>query len=292
MSGYGGRNRQRIKEKNYFFVTKEERSNIFLKKRDQGVSYFGKLFLDIATLQKIFIGCGELETVNQQLCDTFSFVRPTAAQKIYNIPGSSFKGTVKTNLLLFLNDTSTKYLGAFNEKTRVFFADFPLSNTKSLSKQKIIARFTPQITPDARDIKLFLKDDDSYSKYSPQDLQHLKSEHFLVIPPGAKFSGQINFHDLSLAELASLILALGCLKDHRFNFKIGGAKNRGMGLIRVSLNTERSYHANSYRHLVFGQTKAFKLIEPSVLKEVDNWKQSEPKFMILLQKIQGAYGHE
>jgi hypothetical protein len=159
-----------FKEKNYFFLLGNELPHIDLSRYTPGKNYYGKLSLDITALQDIFIGCGEIEKTNNKLYDTFTYVKKDKENKNLNIPGSSLKGSVLTNMLMFLQLDSVDFFSAKKDKAKVFFSDFPMTTSYELSPQTIPARFGPQnkaIPPHAQ-LKLYLKDDPAHGNLSPQ----------------------------------------------------------------------------------------------------------------------------
>ncbi|MGD2089709.1 MAG: hypothetical protein PVH61_26270 [Candidatus Aminicenantes bacterium] len=288
-----GPDKKLIKEKNYFFLFSKELPHIDLSRYTPGKNYYGKLFLDITALQDIFIGCGEIEKTNNKLYDTFTYVKKDTEKKTLNIPGSSLKGSVLTNMLMFMQLDSVEFFSAKKDKARVFFSDFPMTTSYDLSPQTIPARFGPQnkAVPPHAQLKLYLKDDPAYGNLSPQEKKELPAfENILTIKKGSGFSGFINFKLVNEFQLTLLVLALGCLPEHRFNFKIGGAKNRAIGLIKIEINHEKSFYSENLINTSKDHALPFKNLESTLLSTVSRLKQDFPKLVEVLEKIQGEYG--
>ncbi|RLD96253.1 MAG: hypothetical protein DRI93_01365 [Aquificota bacterium] len=61
-------------------------------------------------------------------------------------------------------------------------------------------------------------------------------ERVEVVPAGTQFHFDLLFKNLAEWELGLLILAMGLSPQHRFELKMGGGKNRGLGSIRFELS--------------------------------------------------------
>jgi len=94
-----------IKEKNYFFLMKDELPYINLDKYPADKKYYGKIYLIVTALQELFIGSGQVESSSKKLYDAFTYSKRDPEKKTLTIPGSSFKGTILTNLSMFLNQS-------------------------------------------------------------------------------------------------------------------------------------------------------------------------------------------
>jgi len=297
--GGSGRNRGRdssriIKEKNYFFIEKKDLPFIKLDTLPaDNKKYFGKLFLDILALQDLFIGSGHIETRGNNLYDDFSYTHLNRGRKTPTIPGSSLKGTILTNLSLFLSTASTAFFGSRDGASSVYFSDLPITNNPELSPKTIAARFGPRINPDHAAVKLYLKEDEAYSKLSDQEFNDLPAkEKILTIKKGSRFSGTINFKELSEYELLFLIMALGCLKNHRFNFKLGGAKNRAMGLIQLQVKKDQSYWSENLEAIIRSRTRPFAELENRLEAAITKIKGKYSSVEPMLKRIREEYGHE
>ena len=283
-----------IREKNYFFVKSEEIPYIDLSRDEycSGKKYYGKLFLTITALQDMFIGIGEIEMSDKQLYDAFSYIKRDPQRKTLNIPGSSLKGTVSTNLALFLKPSSIQFMGWKDGARIVFFSDFPISTASELAPRTIPARFGPTIKAVPRDaeLKLYLKDDPAYGNLSDTKIQELPAtENILTVKKGSRFNGFVNFKLLNEYELTILVLVLGCLEGHCFNFKIGGAKNRGMGLIKMDIDPDKSFYSENLKNASKEKGLLYKSLEEKLLLNMSKLKQDFPKIEKMLQKMKGEY---
>lgn len=282
-----------IKERNYFFLMQDEMPKINLEKYANEKKYYGKLRLEIIARQELFIGCGRLEARQNNLYDDFTHTMKAPGNKTLNIPGSSLKGTVLTNLLMFLNTASTNFFGSKEAASNVYFSDLPITTAQDVNARTIAARFGPRIEPEKAAIKLYLKDDTAYGKLSDAEIKKLPAnEHILTVKKDSSFEGFINFKRLEEYALAFLYLSLGVMEGFRFNFKIGGAKNRAMGLIKINVDQVRSYWAESISETAGNKRQSFTSMEPRLIEIVKKMKQEYPKLETVIQRVQKEYGHE
>jgi len=298
----GGPRRNEIIEKNYFFIKSDQLPNIDLRETAAGAkgeTYFGKLLLTVTALQDIFLGGGEVEECNQRLYDDFSYFKKEAGQpvKIFTLPGSSMKGCILTNLYLFLNENSTGFFSASTKKdsddmAKVFFSDFPIVNGSDGKPQTIPGRFTPRIKPpESTRLKMYRKDDLAYGNLTPDELREIQAkENILTVKKESRFQGFINFKLLSLHELLFLVLSLGCFKNHHFYFKMGGAKNRGMGVVKIELDMEKSYYAGGFKELSLRKQRGLKELEPVLISELAQLKQRFSRIDNAVKIMQNEYG--
>jgi len=278
-------------EKNYFFFKRDELPHIDLSKYPSGKKYYGKLFLSVTALQDIFIGCGEIEKSNNRLYDAFSYVRKSPGEITFNIPGSSFKGSVFTNLLLFVGMYSTDFFSALKGMAKVYFSDFPITVSRGMSPQTIAARFEPRAIPGDAELKFYKKEDEAYGQLTDAEFEELPAhENILTVKKGSRFEGFLNLKLVDEYQLTLLLLALGCLKDHGFHFKIGGAKNRGIGLSRVELDWEKSFYSEKFKDAVAERRSSFKHLEGKLLETVTKLKRDFPKVEVILQSLRKEYG--
>jgi CRISPR/Cas system CSM-associated protein Csm3 (group 7 of RAMP superfamily) len=290
----GGPPQKEIKEKNYFFVMWDDLPNIDLPESTTGKQFYGKLFLSVTALQDMFIGSGEIDEFNKRLYDTFSYFKQEPDEKAvrFTIPGSSIKGCIKTNMMLFLKERSTDFLSAQNGMAKVYFSDFPVTDSSGIDPRTIAGRFNPRIDPPENAIlKLYLKDDLAYANLSKEEWRELQSkENILTVKQGSRFNGFINFKLLGLKELVFLVLSLGCMTDHGFCFKIGGAKNRGMGLIKTELDWQKSFYASSLKELSLNNGKSFNELQPQLVSTLSQLKQDFPRIDYPVKRMQKEYG--
>lgn len=278
--------------KNYFFLYDNESPQIDLEryKTSQGKRYYVKLFISITTLQDIFIGSGEVDKETNQLVDIFSYITPEKGKKTWNIPGSSLKGCILSHLSMFLQPRSTDFFSAKDGPAKVFFADLPISSKSQAAHKSIPARFSPKGVPDNVRFKLYKKE---YVKDTlPQGgyASEPGKEHIQAIPKGSQFSSFIHGKQLDEYEMAMLIVALGAFPGYTFQFKLGGAKNRGMGLVRLAIDFDKSFYALSLKDIVAQKVLPFSNLKPNLEKVLAQIRQDNPKLDTVIKKMQGEYG--
>lgn len=303
------RGRGEIKEENYFFVGGGEVADIGWMGPERGESYFGKLELTVTALQDVFVGSGELEERERRLYDSFSYYKKDTDRqdskrvKTFTIPGSSMKGSILTNLKLFLKESLTGFYSASTKRdstdmAKVFFSDFPVvpggggRGEPGLKPRTIPARFGPRKEgPNNTRLKMYLKDDRAYGNLSREEMKLLTSkENVLIVERGSRFRGFINFKLLSREQLLFLVMSLGIYKEHRFCFKVGGAKNRGMGLVRLDIDMESSYYADGLRGLSLGKERGMKELEEELGAVLSRFKGEYPGIGNVIRMMQKEYG--
>lgn len=278
--------------KNYFFIYHREHPRIDLLRNEssRGQEYYGKLFLSITALQEIFMGKGEIDKNAKQLYDVFTYVMTGSGKRTWNIPGSSLKGCIYTHLALFLQSRSMDFFSAKEGPARVFFSDLPMTPGTEAVIKEIPVRFSPRAVPGEAMVKL-------YKKYYQKDTRPRGSHHpepgkerLQTIRAGSRFEGHIHFKQLDELEITMLALALGSMPGNSFNFKIGGAKNRAMGLVRLQIDFEKSFYAHTLKDIALKNVLPFAGLKPGLEKTLSRLKQEYPALDLLLKKIQGEYG--
>lgn len=286
-------------EKNYFFLKKGELPRIDLSRFTSAQRYYGKLFLTVTALQEMFIGSGEIDEHQQRFFDAFSYVKkqPGHQVKLFSIPGSSMKGSVLTNLQMFLELRSTDFFSAQEGMAKVYFADCTIDTIDAAVLESFPERHEPKrkMIPPAAEIKLYLKDDAAYGKFTSRELKlekNDKNEYIQAVKKGSRFNGFINFKTLTRYEMAFLVLSMGSLPGHLFNFKIGGAKNRGMGLVRVAIDWHRSFVSENLLNATAANGTPLRELEPQLVSTVSGIAEANPKLAGIVKKMQEEYGHE
>ncbi len=279
-------------ERNYFFLYDNESPQIDLYsyQTSQGKKYYVKLFITITTLQDIFIGSGEIDKIANQLVDVFSYITPEKGKKTWNIPGSSLKGCIFTHLSMFLQSRSTDFFSAKDGPAKVFFADLPIRSKSQATHKSIPARFSPKGVPDNVSFKLYKKE---YVKDTlPQGSYATEpgKERIQAIPTGSQFSSFIHGKQLDEYEMAMLIVALGAFPGYSFQFKMGGAKNRAMGLVRLDIDFDKSFYALSLKDIFAQKVLPLSNLKPNLEKVLAQLKQDSPKLDTVIKKLQGEYG--
>lgn len=201
--------------------------------------YSGKLTLTLQTEQDFLIGSGEVEIRNNR--QYLSFARIHNSNKIV-IPGSSLKGATRTYVeALSPSCISTEQnackkddkpcpacaiFGKQDYQGRVFFKDAELINGKLNNNKEIVQRRPPRISCLGRRFYYFAE---------PQKVLGRQKELIEVVEKGAKFKFEIEFTNLYGWELGLLLLSMGTDTENTkdFSLKIGGAKNRKCGKVKI-----------------------------------------------------------
>ncbi len=207
----------------------------------------------------LHVGSGELSLMEGQM--VFSFNRQVNGDsEICIISGSSWKGAFRSMVELFSPSCFTgdscpsqcpacSLFGTMGYRGRIAVEDSPIAN----DVQTEIATFRQRTEPrrnaprgeDAIFHKLYNRD------MTPQQLVHPEDwERVEVIPAQTRFLVRIQFQNLQSWEMGLLLFSLGLTKSYTFDFKAGGAKNRGMGVLR--LHWHKGYAASGINWLLDG----------------------------------------
>lgn len=290
--GHGGQASPTPMEKNYFFIYDKEHPQIDLSayEKNRGKTYYGKLFFSLTALQDIFIGSGEIDKKGKGLVDMFSYIFGGSGTKTWNIPGSSLKGCIFTHLAMFLSARSTDFFSAKEGPAKIFFSDLPmLPGTKSYRKE-VSARFSPRSVPGNALLKLYKKEYKKDSLPRGSYASEPGMESIEAIQPGAKFAGELHFKQLDEYQITLLLLALADFPGHRFNFKIGGAKNRAMGLVSLTIDYEKSFYAHTLKDLAVQKVFPFTDLKSNLENILSRLKHDYPALEMIIKKMQGEYG--
>jgi len=279
-------------EKNYFFIYDKEHPQVdlFQAKYSGKETYYGKLFLSLTALQDIFIGSGEIDKKDNRLVDMFSYVITGSDSKTWNIPGSSLKGCIFTHLSMFLRARSTDFLSAKEGPAKVFFSDLPMTSGAEAFLKEIPARFSPRAVPGNALLKLYKKE---YKKDTQPQGSYASEpgvESIQAIRTGSRFAGQLHFKQLDEYQITVLLLALADFPGNGFNFKIGGAKNRAMGLVRLDIDYDKSFYAHTLKDIAVKNVFPLASLKPNLEKALLQLKQDWPALEAIIKKMQGEYG--
>ena len=204
--------------------------------------YSGKLLLILENEQDLFIGSGEVEIKNDK--QYLAFARIYSENHIV-IPGSSLKGAIRIYLEALSpscvssdRDACGKteepcpacaIFGRQDYQGRVFFKDAKLLKGNLNDNKEIIQRRPPWLSCRDRRFYYFEKPDIVHGR---QDKERIE-----VVNKGAQFNFEIEFINLLNWELGLLLLSMGLDDEHQkdFSLKIGGAKNRKCGKVKINL---------------------------------------------------------
>lgn len=118
-------------------------------------------------------------------------------------------------------------------------------------------------------------------------------ERLEQLQQGAVFTLSLGFENLRLWELGLLALSLGIAPNHEFNWKLGGGKNRKMGLVQVTWDQEQSSYAQG-KDWFWGRSKP---LDETLLSQASEayMKQLNDKVGDLvtknLNKLKKEYGY-
>ncbi|MEW6457056.1 MAG: RAMP superfamily CRISPR-associated protein [Acidobacteriota bacterium] len=202
-------------------------------------NFSGQLFIRIIAESDLFIGAGEAEVKNNKQVIKFARV----GDKIV-IPGSSLKGTIRiysealSPSCLDANCDGDDFcptcriFGAKNYQGRIFFNDTISSNAKSKEAVEIFQRWGPREWKACEGRKFYFFDHPNLSQGRKERIETIKKD--------AQFDSSIEFTNFENWELGLFLLSMGCDKNHMFSLKLGGAKNRKHGKVRIELDARKS----------------------------------------------------
>lgn len=233
----------------------------------------GHMRLFLKAVKPLFVGSGEYEFDNQ--CIYLPFTR--RAGKLI-IPGSSLKGFIRsyTEALspsCFGGECQEGRLcpccGIFGAKDymgRVSFLDAQPSGEYSTEIVEIKIRWG-RSNRDRGGRRLYYHGD-------VWEAEKDTGERVEVVPSETQFHFNLLFKNLAEWELGLLILAMGISPKYRFDLKMGGGKNRGLGSIRFELSeiqARQSKDSFSSFHIQTKSCQVDKLIE-SYFKKFPQYK--------------------
>lgn len=286
----------------------------------EGANYYGCLNLRIEGIDPLFVGSGAVDLDNQgRMYQCFA-----QRDGQFILPGSSFKGALRAIVealspsciaIIEGRDESRNYgnicrgdqtslqlcpacglLGAAGYRGRLNFSE----GRASAGTPEVVT--IPQRTsPRYCGPRGALNPCHStfawrkfYTKESQCRAPQQQEERIQVLKE-AIFALEVGFQNLQEWELGLLVLGLGIAPDHKFNWKLGGAKNRHKGLVRVTLDPSNKSTYAQGQAWFFGQsanvTEDFlRQVTQAYLKQLDAWKVC-PQVQENLQKLREEYGN-
>ena len=206
---------------------------------NQYMEYSGVLGLTIKAITPVFVGTGNVEIDSLGI-----YLQLAKVNGIPVIPGSSLKGVIRSTA----EALSPSCLGAKCDpkgklcpacsifgttgrkagyQSRVFMEDVILDGTPTefLEVISIDERWSPQLDhPDSRKF---------FPHYSQVKIGRDRVE---VVKTGAIFKSTLRFFNLEKWEIGLLLLSLGVSSTYLFFLKLGGAKGKGLGSVKISIN--------------------------------------------------------
>jgi len=220
---------------------------------------WGRLTLHIKLVTPLFVGSGGVGIQDGRM-----FYRFASSEGNLIIPASSLKGALRSmvealspSCLGVIKDGKYEdacqvddpldlcpacgLFGALGYQGRLTFEDAycqPDAQTQVVAfKQRSSPRWAAADTEMWRDAKrsfnwrkFYTRDLPAGSRLIPQD------ERVEQVLDGATFETGIMFRSLRPWELGLLLLSMGIVPGCEFNWKLGGGKNRGLGLVRFNLH--------------------------------------------------------
>jgi CRISPR/Cas system CSM-associated protein Csm3 (group 7 of RAMP superfamily) len=243
---------------------KKEKVNIY---HDVFAQRNGRLSLTIETKSQIFIGSGTVEiTGGDQQYFTFSRVNNEII-----IPGSSLKGDIRQYAeALSFSCFEASCENELCPACRIFgSASFHFKGKVSFEDAKLLKGKTRIITiPQRWGPRIEYENGRKFYYHSAPLIESPDREWLEVVEAGSYFNFNLAFENLEDWELGLLILAMGVAPGKEFPLKIGGGKNRGLGLVKLSLELDRSF-------LFLSSEEMFSSPRPKAIKvkeeNLNNW---------------------
>jgi CRISPR/Cas system CSM-associated protein Csm3 (group 7 of RAMP superfamily) len=229
--------------------------------------YTGRLTFFLRTLTPVFVGTGSYALGEEAGFPREEVVRPFyRVDGVPTIPGSSLKGVARSvaeavspscvtvsrvNLSKLPQGTqlvqgrhggcaptnacpACSIFGRMSRLSKAQFGDAPLVGAGE--GQTRLFRLAPLFSPKAfRKPPVYLDERGKFKGrkfyYHSRPAQDERQPPVEVIPPGHEFQGQVDFENLTAAELGLLFFALGV--DGTLTLKLGGGKPLGLGSLRT-----------------------------------------------------------
>jgi len=234
-------------------------------------AFTGRLSLKLKTLSSIFIGSGTVEiTQDNQQYLTFARLNGEIV-----IPGSSLKGDIRQYaeaLSLSCFDASCEG-NALCPACRIFGSSkASLQGRVSFRDAKLLSGETKIITI-AQRWEPRIKYDNGRKFYYHKDpqIKTQDKERIEVVEERGEFAFFVDFLNLEGWELGLLLLAMGVAPQKEFPLKIGGGKNRGLGLVKLELNLDKSFLFPPPKELCSSPSFSLILIKA---EQISEWVQS------------------
>lgn len=200
---------------------------------DRVGGYTGRMVVQIEALSPIHVGSGDYEVDGWGIYVPFARKNGQVA-----IPGTSIKGAVRTYAEALSPSCEggrctgselcigCQIFGARGLQGRVAFGDAEAAGNVNTRPYQMTARWSGGFPGGRRFYR--------HGRPGPTELPGGR-ERVEVVPAGTKFESEVFIHGLTEPELGLLLLAMGLGPDgYRFDLKLGGGKNRGLGSVRFS----------------------------------------------------------
>jgi len=241
----------------YFFLPVQRPERSAAPNRDAGLR--GRLVLSLTTKSPLHIGSGSplvLGRDRPRLVAGVAAVRVDGVppdQIIPIIPGSSLKGAVRAVAEAITPSCerasvgraspcqtadalcpACRTFGAPGWRSTIGFGDLAPRGGATLREQRVAQRYShPGASRRGR--RLY--------RPEPEEPQPPKQETLAVVPEGSRFSGAIYLDGTDVAGLGLLLLALGIPPLGVPYLRLGGGKNRGLGIVEATIDSARIYRS-------------------------------------------------
>jgi len=202
----------------------------------------GMLSIWIEAKTPLYVGTGGYELDNNGIYLPF-----TCRGDQLIIPGSTIKGVVRSyaEALSFSCEGGKckgenlcqccSLFGSKNFSGRLLFTDTEPVDPKTVNLK--IYNITPRWGGKNKDYggRRFYPHSYQYPNRSVEEKWLARDgERIEAVKQDTKFKFDLHFHNLSESELGLLILGMGMADGYEFELKMGGAKNRGLGSVKLS----------------------------------------------------------
>lgn len=270
---------------------------------------WGYLEMELTTITSLFVGSGEVGVEGGQM-----YLRFAQREGHYILPGSSIKGAVRSlaemlspSCMAVVDDRDYQgqckaddslmlcpacgLFGALSYLGRLTFEDAVISNPQS-AYITIFQRTEPRFAAPESEVER--EKSFEFRKFYMGLAQRARiqdHERLEVLKPGLFCPLLIRLSNVQDWEMGLLILSLGAAPGMEFNWKLGGAKNRGFGLVSLRL---RDGQCASGLDWMFGkkQPTALKVQDwvNAYIRQAKQWKVWQDVVMVV-NRLREVYGH-
>ncbi len=232
----------------YFLVDVPSPERARPPSRDRGL--YGRLSMTLTCQTPLHIGSGSPILIQNRLVAGVAAVR-AAGRLVPIIPGSSLKGAVRAvveaitpsceRVAITKVDAcrgsdalcpACRVFGAPGWKALIGFGDLAPEGADWLRPQRVAQRYSHRNAP-RRGRRLYGSE--------PEDPLPDKDEDLVVVEPGTRFRGALYLDGIDRVGLGLVLLALGATADGLPHLRIGGGKNRGLGIVHVEIGSQKIY---------------------------------------------------
>lgn len=216
--------------------------------RDGGLR--GRLGITLTAQTELHIGSGSPILVGGRLVPGIALGR-AGRQVVPIIPGSSLKGAVRAiveavtpsceRVAITEVDAcrrsdalcpACRIFGAPGWKALIGFGDLAVQDSRGIRTTSIPQRYSHRNAP-RRGRRLYGPE--------PEDPLPDDDEQLVVVTPGTRFRGALFLDGIDRVGLGLVLLALGVTENGLPHLRIGGGKNRGLGIAEVTVDSARVY---------------------------------------------------